>query len=963
MEALKSKQKIIDPSLCLPSLRLLVPPLQLLSAAMCHVVKQKDVKNYWKLQEFVCMVTEAVPGLINQRQRAQLLLGLRARLILELCKGSARGEVDTQGIQSYLERLPVSSAYTYQCTDAEVKTTESTFIALVQSLLKDPAERAYFFQEVFPVEYGQQYDAAVQVLLWELLSKLEKLLPVPDLKQTTAWFISAPSVLEECVQSSSEELSSVFKLYKSLGLLKMTCGPCSTIGSCIMSALSVPPSQKTNVSAGQQSVHNYTNTLTRLTLAEAGQCSVVAYYTEVRASDLDAESSEIQVQTECYEEEIVALSAETGGGVEEALRFKVEETGEAAGVAKALETLTKAFALRKESMGNETGPENAPNDGHETRTQTERTADDAEVLRDFQPEAVETHTDSCTDLKDNLQHVFHEEITNAFREASASQEPGVRTTTCLVGKMSEAKRTAGEKNDMLKVNAADVTLAPSVVAVKGTDKDEMTIIFTCSRCPFQISDEGSPPHFHMQSVRTEVYRSFTGEKFTPSPSSSDEIFTSIKLFPKGNVEQILPETKDDVPQAHSRQRSLTCETCGKVFTRTSDVRRHQITHTGERPFHCSRCDRTFQHSWDLAKHESKHHGVPISFSCGLCGGSFANLRGLTLHHKKSHSEEGQLPQICSICSRSFPTNAELLEHRKCHVTTRRYICQQCGDGFDTLLARSQHRLVHQVKRQFKCPHCEKTYTRRSDVKRHLSTHTGERPHQCNQCNKRFSVHFMLVKHLRVHTGERPFQCSHCSKRFTLMSVLARHERMHTGEKPFLCSQCGKGFLSQGELSKHHRSHLDDRPYSCPHCEKRFKSKKTQQEHIISHSGARPYPCTHCGKGFSKPYALTRHNLIHTGERPFACGHCEKSFLTLSEAQLHRRIHTGERPYPCDTCELKFKSSSELARHKRSHSGLRREQPTCEQCRKTFTSKAKLKKHMETHVEAADLHKNTFRKSY
>ncbi|KAM4711480.1 uncharacterized protein FYW61_020678 isoform 2-T2 [Anableps anableps] len=957
MEALKSKQKIIDPCLPLPSLRLLVPPLQLLSAAVWHVVKQKDVKSYWKVQEFVCMVTEAAPCLINQQQRAQLLLGLRAKLILELCKGSALGEVDTQGIQSYLERLPVSCANT-NCMDADVKTTESTFIALVQSLLKDPAERAYFFQEVFPAEYGQQYDAALQVLLWELLSKLEKLLPVPDLQQTTAWFISAPSVLEECVRSSSEELSSVLKHYKSLGLLKMTYGPGSTIGSCIMSALSVPPSQKTNLSVGQESIHNYANTLTRITLAEAGQCSVVAYYTEVgvRASDLEVESPEIQVQTECYEEEIVALSADGGSGEEEALPFKEEELGEAAGVAKALETLTKTFALRKESMGNEIGPVYAPDETRDQTERTETTDDDAEVL-----ENVETHKETCMDLKDNCESVVHQEITNVFSQASASQEPDVRTSTCSQTKsspswrkMEEVKRTAGEKSGVLKTSGADVTFAPSVVAVKETEKDEMTsIIFTCSRCPFHVSDEGSPPHFHMQSVRTEVYRSFTGGKFIPSPSGSDEIFTSIKLFPKGNA-----ESKDAGPQAHSGQRSLTCETCGKTFTRTSDVRRHQLTHTGERPFHCSQCDRTFQHSWDLAKHESKHHGVAISFSCRLCGGSFANLRALTFHHKKSHSEESQLPQICSICSRSFPTNAELLEHRKSHVTSRRYICQQCGDGFDTLLGRSQHRQVHQVKRQFKCPHCEKTYTRRSDVKRHLFTHTGERPHQCKQCNKRFPVRFMLVKHLRVHTGERPFQCSHCSKRFTLVSVLARHERMHTGEKPFLCSQCGKGFLSQGELSKHHRSHVDDRPYSCPQCDKRFKSKKTQQEHIISHSGARPYPCAHCGKGFSKPYALTRHNLIHTGERPFPCGHCEKSFLTLSEAQLHRRIHTGERPYPCDTCELKFKSSSELARHKRSHTGLRREKPSCEQCRKTFPSKAKLNKHMETHVEAAD--KDAFR---
>lgn len=71
---------VSDPSLPLSSLRLLVPPLQLLSAAMWQLAKQKDVMNYERLQEFVFMVTEAVPGLINHRQRAQLILGLKARV-------------------------------------------------------------------------------------------------------------------------------------------------------------------------------------------------------------------------------------------------------------------------------------------------------------------------------------------------------------------------------------------------------------------------------------------------------------------------------------------------------------------------------------------------------------------------------------------------------------------------------------------------------------------------------------------------------------------------------------------------------------------------------------------------------------------------------------------------------------------------------------------------------------------
>lgn len=70
----------VGPTLSLSTLRLLVSPIRLLSAAIWQTVEQKIVSDYGLLEEFVFMVTEIVPQLLSTRQRSELILGLRARV-------------------------------------------------------------------------------------------------------------------------------------------------------------------------------------------------------------------------------------------------------------------------------------------------------------------------------------------------------------------------------------------------------------------------------------------------------------------------------------------------------------------------------------------------------------------------------------------------------------------------------------------------------------------------------------------------------------------------------------------------------------------------------------------------------------------------------------------------------------------------------------------------------------------
>lgn len=62
------------------ALRLLIPPIRLVSAAIWQTIQQKAVADYGMLEEFVSVVSEIVPELLTWQQRAQLILGLRARV-------------------------------------------------------------------------------------------------------------------------------------------------------------------------------------------------------------------------------------------------------------------------------------------------------------------------------------------------------------------------------------------------------------------------------------------------------------------------------------------------------------------------------------------------------------------------------------------------------------------------------------------------------------------------------------------------------------------------------------------------------------------------------------------------------------------------------------------------------------------------------------------------------------------
>lgn len=124
------------------SLRLLVPPLRLMSAFMWKIAQQQHLEHYGKLEEFVSLVTRLVPEVLTSRQKATLVMGLRAKvsrksdikrilcrkrhnrcavfkksqrisvpfyphqMILEMCRGELPADLET--VKSHIQRIQSS---------------------------------------------------------------------------------------------------------------------------------------------------------------------------------------------------------------------------------------------------------------------------------------------------------------------------------------------------------------------------------------------------------------------------------------------------------------------------------------------------------------------------------------------------------------------------------------------------------------------------------------------------------------------------------------------------------------------------------------------------------------------------------------------------------------------------------------------------------------------------------------
>ena len=84
-------------------------------------------------------------------------------------------------------------------------------------------------------------------------------------------------------------------------------------------------------------------------------------------------------------------------------------------------------------------------------------------------------------------------------------------------------------------------------------------------------------------------------------------------------EQVLAEWND---WEEPNKPDHCCNQCGKVFTRSYDLKRHiRRVHTAERPHVCSSCSKSFATADKLRRHEKIHEEK--NFECQKCHKKFS----------------------------------------------------------------------------------------------------------------------------------------------------------------------------------------------------------------------------------------------------------------------------------------------------------------------------------------------------
>uniref|UniRef100_A0A3B5M4D0 C2H2-type domain-containing protein n=1 Tax=Xiphophorus couchianus TaxID=32473 RepID=A0A3B5M4D0_9TELE len=837
---------------------------------MWHTVQSRNVQDYGMVEEFISRVTDVVPELLNPEQKVQLLLGLRARLVLELCRSEQ--STDTESVEMHLDRI---------------RTLISSWAAQVGSLHN---ERKKFFQDVFPTDFGPDFDNALQMLMLDFVSRLEKLLPVPDIQQVGELELhhsSLPFFLNmQCNVYSTEYFGTI---------------PSSN-GTSILSSLSLPQLDQLVVCSDPIQMQPLPELLPDTLTVKVEEETVtlvddVGPSSSVQPDDPGESNMEESVQE--------APPEDSGNGVEPPqqtrwLRLRRRVFKEKKDPVKPKRVRRKYHDSKTCPVCNKTFPRAA---GMRRHLEIHKTK------RDY------NHKCSKCDKRFRDQYDLKRHTMRVHEKGETSDGTNTRARKSKECATNQTCPHCG------KYFAWQSDLKRHIETHSGERPHQCSLCGKKFKNPYALKSHEKSCKIRAEKMLTP-YMEVQCMKLERLLSEADAQCTG----DTGGPEEMDLEGSEDSPKESRRYKDLY------------GLKRHQIYAVCyNKPPRYSLKKGSNQGETDLHVCRAE----PTVKKCNECGKEFKSITMLKVH-KKVHN-----PLYCKDCKKILSDEPAFERHKLLH---RPMQCTMCDETFIiSRRLREHYEKRHNFTGPFPCTQCDKTFVQLSYLIIHQRIHRGEFPFVCDSCPEKFRTSSLLTVHRRKHSGEKPFLCWQCGKSYRAASDLSMHMGTHSEERPWVCAKCNMAYRTKAQLKNHvEQVHLCIR-FTCATCGKQFMKEMSLKRHELTHTGERPFPCTECGKSFLTGNELLRHSRYHTGVRPYKCEICCKAFIQSSYLKIHMRLHTGEKPYACEICDKRFRLSRNMQKHRLTHEG-KQKIFTCEICGLSFAQRKLLNEHSVTHEQ-------------
>lgn len=326
------------------------------------------------------------------------------------------------------------------------------------------------------------------------------------------------------------------------------------------------------------------------------------------------------------------------------------------------------------------------------------------------------------------------------------------------------------------------------------------------------------------------------------------------------------ETRTSVFPSSRAGPPFLCHTCGKSFSRRSNLHSHQFTHSSRRINSCSQCGKSFRNPKALSYHRRMHLGER-PFCCSLCDKTYCDASGLS-RHRRVHL--GYRPHSCPFCGKCFRDLSEVKRHLRIHQTqepvagNQKHVVrnpstkdqlqegqrsiQRLVAGNSVPVARSQE-LIFRTKDPVTKTQLSKSRNKAPVAQKQvISTKTqipvkttlrpvtrSQIPNTTTPCQDTSSTS-TPEKLLRF----KVFSCPNCPLTFSKKTYLSSHQKSHLTEQEQLnrCFHCGKFFSSFSGLVKHQQTHWEQKIYRCPICDICFGEREGLMDHWGSYKGKR-----------------------------------------------------------------------------------------------------------------------------